>query len=691
MTFLAPSALIGLMLLVVPIVAHLFRPRKTRRVAFSSLRWLEASHLRKSRRIQWHRWPLFLLRAAVIVLLVLAAAKPWLSGRGHGAPADRVLIVDASRSMACQPGDRTAAGLAPWERARDTARQLLTAQPGDRTAVIAVDRAARILAPLSAEPSVAEAALRTLEPSHAGTRLGAALPLVPTLLGPASDARPLELIVVTDHHVGAWQPQDVSDFLSQAVRPQISVRVITVNAAAANGWIVGARWASDASGTRSLLVDLAASGDAPQPRQVRLVGGAVQPVTLAPGRVARVSLPLDAEPADALELRLEPPDALPSDDTYFVAPQPAHATRVLLIEPTVPGRDGRSAGVFLRSALVALDSAEQQSLAVTPRTTASVTAGDLLDADVVLLAGAAPLADAVVETLAARVRAGAGAAVFLGPEFDRDFARDRLVRPSQVSESLLPFAVEEIVSPPERRTWSATDASHPLLAPLLDPVQSDLTLTAATQLGRGTVAPGSRVLAAWSDGTPLLVEGRLGDGRVVVLNASANDEWTDLPLRRSFVPLVNRLVSYLAGQDGRTSFVVGEPATLRAPEDGVVPTLVTPSGKRLAVRNHGQALRTAPLPEPGIYRREGHPAPAFVANVAPGDSRLTAEDADAVRQMWSPAKVEIASADDRESVAGRTFGAKLSAWLLPALIVAAGLLLATETVYSATLCPGGRS
>src|SRR5437773_2128368 len=46
MTFLAPLALIGVLLLILPIVVHLFKPRKMKQTPFSSLRWLKQTHPR---------------------------------------------------------------------------------------------------------------------------------------------------------------------------------------------------------------------------------------------------------------------------------------------------------------------------------------------------------------------------------------------------------------------------------------------------------------------------------------------------------------------------------------------------------------------------------------------------------------------------------------------------------------------
>src|SRR5438270_13209581 len=100
MTFLAPSALLGLLLLALPVIVHLLRPRKMKQTPFSSLRWLKLTRQRLSRRIQWHQWLLFLMRAGLIVLLVAALARPIL-GLWHSAgPVDRFIIVDSGRAMA---------------------------------------------------------------------------------------------------------------------------------------------------------------------------------------------------------------------------------------------------------------------------------------------------------------------------------------------------------------------------------------------------------------------------------------------------------------------------------------------------------------------------------------------------------------------------------------------------------------
>src|SRR5436190_9853407 len=99
MTLLAPWALAAAALLAIPVVIHLFKPRRVRQTPFSSLRWLHLTPQKLSRRIQWHQVLLFLLRAGFIVLLVLALARPLLTAGGDAESRECFIVLDVSHSM----------------------------------------------------------------------------------------------------------------------------------------------------------------------------------------------------------------------------------------------------------------------------------------------------------------------------------------------------------------------------------------------------------------------------------------------------------------------------------------------------------------------------------------------------------------------------------------------------------------
>src|SRR5271157_1749486 len=137
MTFLAPLFLLGTLVVALPVVFHLIRRSTRRRHPFSSLMFLLPSPPRLSRRSRLEHLLLLLLRCAVVALLALAFARPFLRranlGQTPPAASRRLLVlVDASASM-------RRAGL--WAVAQAQAEsELRRAGPADAAAVFTFDR-----------------------------------------------------------------------------------------------------------------------------------------------------------------------------------------------------------------------------------------------------------------------------------------------------------------------------------------------------------------------------------------------------------------------------------------------------------------------------------------------------------------------------------------------------------------------
>jgi len=135
-------------------------------------------------------------------------------------------------------------------------------------------------------------------------------------------------------------------------------------------------------------------------------------------------------------------------------------------------------------------------------------------------------------------------------------------------------------------------------------------------------------------GAPLFIEKTVGRGRVIACATSANPEWTNMPLQMVFVPLVQRLVSYLGTPDSAAaSLVVGSSVQLGLQEGrgDEVYELTDPAGKQTEVKArkeaNGVVLATPPTREPGLYdlRPKGASddiARKFAINVSPAESDL---------------------------------------------------------------------
>jgi hypothetical protein len=703
-TFLAPAALLGTLLLAIPIVVHLLKPRKMKQMPFSSLRWLKATHQRLSRRIQWHQWLLFLLRASLIVLLVLALAKPMLYSGGDNRPVDRFIVLDVSRSMGYQPR----ALPSTMDKARQLAQDLLAQnRPGDRTALLTVGAQARLLSPLVADATQHAPALKAVQAGSSDTDLSSALPIIRPLLRHARPGTDVEIVFITDNHQQSWQQSEIAGFVKDLPAP-VRIQVVDLGPGSVqNAWIAGARlFERGNEEPRILRVEIGCVGDAKQDRTVHLAGleglnEDSQPIALEPGRLAKVDFKIPASldlKGQVADLRLEPADALPSDDRYFFNLDASGALHMLLVEPATQADEERGAGLYLRTALEALRASGNHSLTVARRTAGNVTTADIKKADVVLLAGVPELGDAALDSLENRVRAGAGLVMFLGPDIKPGFYNNKFFKPLEPAKGLLPIPVkadaELILTAGNPGNLSGIQWNHPLLAPLYDPVLGDLTQSRCRAYCplASPADKGDQVLARIDDAAPFLIEHPLGAGRVLLFNTSPTDDWSDLPRRNCFVPLVDRLLSYLTGSS-RRSFVIGDAVTLPLPDgredesatvvmpggDKITPRLSTLGGKRL--------LHLADTARPGVYqvqKANGEKSFSFVVNVGGGDSALTPMDAAVLRQWWTGAGFEILSADDAaQRFATQATG--LPVW--PLLLVLAGLALLVETYVVHRLCP----
>ena len=662
--FLAPMALLGLMLLSVPIILHLFTPRKVRVLPFSSLRWLRSSQHRLSRRIKWHQLLLLLLRVAFLALLVLALAGPVFSpGRGRG-KAERFIVVDVSRSM-----DYDSVGQSkPIDVARQLGEQLLLKGMGsDRTTVLLAGGEAQALGPLVADPSLYIARLRSVNPGLTEGDLAAPLQLIPSMIVPRRPDSTVEIFFLTANYAQSWSQGGIARFLKEMDRPP-RVHVIGVGPnRPQNAWIADAQLLqSEATGKRVIRVEVGAVGDQIQERTLHLARMAGMPETTrkitigaGPPGTADFELPGNLETKGKVaQITLQPTDALPSDDSYWLNLDVPVGIRVLVIEPESTQIRELQPGFHLRTALDALAFAEKGKLFVTQRTPQVLTPVDVAEADVILMADVPSLSDDKLTALEDRVRSGAGLAVFLGPGITREFYNTKMFNPLRPSASLLPVEIGDYVD--GRKVGgllriAGVQWNHPLLARLFDPTFGDLAQVSFQ--GYYQIKPVSQkaefqVIAAIGDKAPALMESALGAGKILLFNTTANDAWTDLPRRKSYVPLLDRMLDHLAGGLRRGMFEVGDAVILplpRADRETKV-TVTTPGGQKARPALRTVAGRTVmqldAAREVGVYRvsysvKEGTESFPFVVQVGRRSSPLVAADEGTLQRWWKPAAFDV--------------------------------------------------
>ncbi len=175
--------------------------------------------------------------------------------------------------------------------------------------------------------------------------------------------------------------------------------------------------------------------------------------------------------------------------------------------------------------------------------TAELLDGALLDLlpanpDVIVLADVATLSAAEATALTAWIEAGGLLLRFAGPRLAAsDISRD-------AEDPLMPVRLRAGGrSVGGAMSWGEPKALAPFAA---DSPFFGLSIPADVTVGAQVMAQpdptlADRVIAALSDGTPLVTRKPLGQGQVVLFHVTANAEWSSLPLSGLFVEMLERL------------------------------------------------------------------------------------------------------------------------------------------------------
>src|SRR5262244_203761 len=102
MAFLSPLFLLGATVAALPVLVHLVRRTRARRVEFASLMFLRRIEQKTIRKRKLRNLVLLLMRCAALLLLALAFARPYFSRPGpnsNGGGRSSVMLIDASYSM----------------------------------------------------------------------------------------------------------------------------------------------------------------------------------------------------------------------------------------------------------------------------------------------------------------------------------------------------------------------------------------------------------------------------------------------------------------------------------------------------------------------------------------------------------------------------------------------------------------
>ncbi len=627
MTFVNAALLAGLVAMAIPVIIHLWHRHRFRVVPWGAMMFLDELLRVHRRRIQIEQWLLLALRTLLIGLVVLAMAGPvWTRGSSLAgrAPTSVVMLFDNSLSM-----ETSEAGRSWLDAAKEAARSLVSELPrGSELAVIGM--AAPI--PRLEEPTVDRAlwvsGIDDIEGSGAAARVAESLQSAAGLFEKRMQNADRLLVIVSDFQRTSWGPESAEErraawrrLTSQPLPPRIVL--MPVPASSSDNVSVGPiqlpRGVIGVNQTAKLRVPVHNWGrrravDARIRLKVDQVERTMSSVRLAPGESAQVLFPVTFDRAGShlVEAMFDGEDVLRGDNEAAAAILVADRIAVLLVSGDPNPLPLRGETAFLELALqpYARERRGRRSDWIEARTVgeSTWTPAMLRDVRAVVLANVRQCSSEQLRALVEFVQDGGGMLICPGDRINLEWYRTALANAGllpavPVSLQGAPSAEETAVGISLQRFY------HPALSLFNDPGRGTLQgirIRAWYQLDVPSDLS-ERVVARLETGDPWLVEHRLGAGRILLMAIPCDADWSNLPLKPAYVPLMQELMIYLgttvhpprnvAPREALAAFVEGT--------EGDRPVWTAPDGSvhevPLVARGHRWLAEFGHTERPGVY------------------------------------------------------------------------------------------
>lgn len=550
-SFLYPLFLYGLAAASLPVLIHLLNRRKLKRIRFPAVRFILLSQKRISRSYRLRHWLLLALRTLAVVFLALLLANPiFQTGAGlfaGGGPVDLVVLLDNSLSMTWS-GDGDG-----FKQAKEAARLLLAGlNDGDRAALIPTNISGKEPFRLKGQREILLKELDAVEIADGTANFAAALGKAYELL--SEPAAQKEIRLITDMGLTGWDQFSLSSL--KQVDPSIPLKTLrvarkqpplnaTVKEIRLAGQSVGANLPLQIEATvanfgageiKDLLVQLSIDG---QNKEQKLT-------VVPPGGESTVSFQtrLAAPGAHFGQVTLKK-EGLAGNPAANFALDAQDKLKILVVDGDPQTSLAQSETFFLSRALNPAGEKDSSLFLPTVILVDGLAAASLDSYQAVILCNVASLPDAWLAKLQSFVQQGGGLLIFAGDRIQAE-SYNRL---ANSSPPLLPSELRErkLGAESSGEKIDKIDLAHPALQGFSDVILSESMKSARVWGYARSASAGGAVLVSLANGDPLLMERRVGAGRVMLMATSADRDWNDLPVKTAYLPFVQALTSYLAG------------------------------------------------------------------------------------------------------------------------------------------------
>jgi hypothetical protein len=586
MGLFTPWFLAGLAGVALPVYLHLLKRQKNPPKPVASLMFWEAHTQASTRHKRLNYLLLLSLRLAVLVLLILAFANPFINRNAATLASNRLVLLVVDNSFSMRAGTRLT-------DAKDAAMGVLAGKGAARAQVASFGSTLKLMSQPIEDQTALRAAVQAIEPGDEHGNFGE---LARAVRGVADRVRtPVEFHLFSDMQHG----DAAATFSDMALPPNVQLIAHAVITKPEPNWAVesvdapGQVWGKDLKPIRVQAV-VAGYGTPAAQRSVSLVVNgkttATKTVAVPANGRATVEFPSLEVPYgfSRCEVKIDAADKLPADDLRRFAVERSDPQKALLVHNYGDNRSPLYVGA-------ALSAAAQSAFVLESINVNEAADRQASNYGFIILSDLASMPTLLENSLTGYVRAGGSLLIAAGT--------------SAGGRSQIPIFGAHIIEardynrlPDHYLEVGSSDSSYPAVAKAGG--WPGVKFFYALNVDPGVGQDAARVIVRLGDQTPLLLEKRIGEGRVMLLTSGLDNLTNDFPLDPAFVPFIEQTARYLAGSErkggGREVDAYLELRNAKEQAQGVEVT--DPEGRRPLTLGEAASAQSFQLTEAGYYQ-----------------------------------------------------------------------------------------
>jgi len=579
MGFLAPWFLIGAAAAALPVYLHLLRRHSTTPHPFSSLMFFEQRTQSSIRHRRLRYLLLLSFRLAVLVLLALAFANPYIK-RTVASSGERRMLLVIDNSFSMRSGSRLS------DAKREAISVLSSRNPAAGAQIASLGSELHLLTQPIRDSSALRAAIDSIEPGDSRGGFG-------KLARSARSFQETSHALIELHFFSDMQKSEMpASFAEMALPPHVSLVLHSVAKDTQPNWAVesvqapGQVWDPKKAHVEAVI----ASYHTPAATRTAflVVNGTIidsHKVDVPAGGRAAVAFPSLNVPYgwSRCEVRIDSADSLAADDTYFFAVERSDPEPVLFVHESADSHSPLYFGSALASAAEAAFTLDSVAVDRVSSTVLSKYA-------FVVLSDVLSLPTQFESDLSRYVRGGGSVLIAAGT--------------SAAHRTRIPVLDDNVIEAHDYArngerfaTVGETDSSHPSM-------QGSEGWAGLKFYYAVAVDPSSsRVIARLTDQTPLLLDKKIGEGHSLLFASGLDDLSNDFPVQPVFVPFVRQVARYLSGtEEQKGSRLVDSFLELRTTQDEAVSVeVIDPAGHRPLSLKEAASTQSFQLTSAGFY------------------------------------------------------------------------------------------